>query len=67
MTSISEQSCGFLALLALAFFVGAVVEIKLPESQPVCISVIGYEYQGRDENGRPSWEYPKGVKCYENR
>lgn len=59
----AEQSSGILALLALAFLVGAAVKLELPESEPDCITVQGYEYQGRDDEGRPTWTYPEMEKC----
>jgi len=61
----SEQSVGFVVLLALAFFVGAAVPLTLPSPEPQCVTVIDYEYVGRDENGRPEWRYPERKKCYE--
>ena len=61
----SEQSPGILTLLALAFLAGATVKLELPESEPDCVTVQGYEYQGRDDEGRPRWSYPEREKCYE--
>jgi len=52
-------------LLALAFFVGAAVPLTLQAPKPQCVTVIDYEYVGRDENGRPEWEYPEIEVCYE--
>lgn len=63
--SSSEQSSGILALLALAFLVGATVKLELPESEPDCVTVQGYEYEGRDSEGRPSWNYTEMERCYE--
>lgn len=59
----SEQSGGFLALLALATFVGGHMAVQLPEPKPECVTVQGYEYQGRDAEGRAAWEYPEWEKC----
>jgi len=63
--SCSEQSGGFVVLLALAFFVGAAVPLTLPAPKPQCVTVIDYEYVGRDDNGRPEWRYPEIEVCYE--
>lgn len=65
----SEQSAGIVVLLALAFFVSAtcgryLIEAVQPQSEH-CVTVMGYTYQGRDENGRPQFDYPKRTVCYE--
>lgn len=61
----SEQGGGFVVLLALAFFVGSVVPLTLPSPEPQCVTVTGYEYVGRDYEGRPEWRYPTVEVCYE--
>lgn len=52
-------------LLVLAWVVGANVPLTLPEPTENCQTVQGYEYQGRDDEGRPTWEYPEMERCYE--
>lgn len=62
----SEQSSSFLLLVALAFWVGVVTAEHFEIPKPVtCYGVTGYEYQGRDSDGRPTWEYPTRTICNE--
>ena len=65
MTWKSEPVGGTLILLALAFFVGATVSIELPEEEPRCIQSPGYEYTGRDDEGRPTFRYYRIDRCYD--
>ena len=59
----SEQSGGIVVLLGLAIFVGATVDLKVPAPEPECYTVTGYKYVGRDENGRPDFDYPVREIC----
>lgn len=52
-------------LIVLAIFVGCTVELELPEREPNCVTVMEYEYQGRDDEGRPRFDYTEKEKCYE--
>lgn len=61
-TECSEQSAGVVILLALAFFVGSEVELKLP-IQENCYTVQRFEYKGRGEDGRAKWNYPTKEVC----
>lgn len=54
----SEQSGGIVLLLALATFIGSQIEVKpIVSEQEVCQR--WFDYQGRGEDGRPSWNYEK--------
>lgn len=58
----SEQSAGILVLIALAIFVGSQIELEPIETgQRLCQR--WFDYTGRDENGRPSWNYEK--ECWD--
>lgn len=62
----SEQSASILPLLALALFTGAqawetVKGYEWPAySGPSC--QMHGKYQGRDESGRPSWDYERSCR-----
>lgn len=56
----SEQSGGFVVLLALAMWVGATVWEQasfVQASEPVSAKLQTYKLTGRDENGRQTLEY----------
>jgi len=56
----SEQSAGWLVLLALAAWVGATVWEQasfVQVSEPVSAELPVYQLTGRDENGRQTLEY----------
>ena len=56
----SEQSAGWLVLLALATWVGATAWEQasfVQVSEPVSAKLQKYTYTGRDESGRPKWSY----------
>lgn len=63
-----SSEAGFLPLLALAFWVGATVweQAEFMPDPTYCHTVTGFEYRGRDESGRPEFDYPERRVCYEH-
>lgn len=62
----SEQSSGWLALFVLAYAMQPVASDMVRESlEPVehCRTVTTFEYKGRDDGGRPVWDYPEIRIC----
>ena len=52
----SEQSGGFFLLFPLCFLVYG-VGLEVPDPEPVEVCTVGFEYTGRDSEGRPTFEY----------
>ena len=52
----SEQSGGFLLLIPLCFLVYG-VGLEVPDPEPVEVCTVGFEYTGRDSEGRPTFDY----------
>jgi hypothetical protein len=65
----SEHGLGWLGLFILAIAVQPVFAEYVVESvggKPDCVTVTGFEYLGRDDDGRPEWEYPIRRECYDD-